>query len=598
MDAINALTIKTERNPVTGSSDDFRSVADGFAALVQISGKKTSLDSAKSTAEGELMRLDDKRDLVRDSHKLNDTDTDSTKRDDDIDGKDSDKDTRKTDDSKNSDADDDTSNSSDSDTSENADGTGEGQDAAGTDGNGEGQPQIAGDGVGADLSVIAGAAATAATTQVKTTVEAVVADTAVDKTVKVATGAGTGTTQAGVQSQQQADAGVQKVAATQSAKVETVAAPTETQTVQTAAAATQAQATSNKTTAAQANPAQTQQGQQGVQERVQNQSTESRSAAAQAQSQDLSKRLGDTTRAQVQVNVTGQQANQVNSEASPFNRFVGYNAGDSRTVSTANGQAGTGNATNAAVNAAVNNANTPAEKPAVQTTAPIPTSTPQPHTQASQPGNPSGLPRAELSGTPARGDSGLSQAGTGQTNSGAASAPQPVAQATALQSGPSFAQTAQATAGAERPPAPTSSQVVDQIKVNINKGVKAGLDRVTIQLRPENLGKIEVKMELSQDGKVRAFVTADTKETLDLLQRDARGLEKALQDAGLRTDSNNLHFALKSDTPEQNAKNAKDGSSPAANDNADEEIDESLIAEEDYDRAFAAASRGGVDQLV
>ncbi len=598
MDAINAVPIKTERNPLTGSSDDFRSVADGFAALVQISGKKTSLDSAKSTAEGELMRLDDKRDLVRDSHKLNDTDTDSTKRDDDIDGKDGDKDTRKTDDSKNSDSDDDTAKSSDSETSENADGAGEGQDAAGTDGNSEGQPQVAGDGVGADLSVIAGAAAATATTQVKTTVEAVVTDTTVDKTVKVATGAETGTTQTGVQSQQQADAGVQKVAATQSAKVETVAAPTETQTVQTAAAATQAQTTSNKTTAAQANPAQTQQGQQGVQERVQNQSTESRSAAAQAQSQDLSKRLGDTARAQVQVNVTGQQASQVNSEASPFNRFVGYNAGDSRTVSTANGQAGTGNATNAAVNAALNNANTPAEKPAVQTTAPIPTSTQQPHTQASQPGNPSGLPRAELSGTPARGDSGLNQAGTGQTNSGAASAPQPAAQATALQSGPSFAQTAQATAGAERPPAPTSSQVVDQIKVNINKGVKAGLDRVTIQLRPENLGKIEVKMELSQDGKVRVFVTADTKETLDLLQRDARGLEKALQDAGLRTDSNNLHFALKSDTPEQNAKNAKDGNGPAANDNADEEIDESLIAEEEYDRAFAAASRGGVDQLV
>ncbi|MEQ9110641.1 MAG: flagellar hook-length control protein FliK [Rhodospirillaceae bacterium] len=594
MDAINAVTIKTERNPITGSADDFRNVADGFAALVQISGKKTSLDSAKSNAEGELMRLDDNRDLVRDSHKLNDTDADKTDRDDATEGDDNKDDTRKADDSDNEDSDKNTSESSDSETSEDADGTGDDQTAASTDGNGEGQPQVAGDGVGADLSVIAGAAAAAATTQVKTTVEAMVTDTTVDKTVIVATAADTGTTQTGVQSQQQADAGVQQIATAQSTKTETTATPTQTQTVQTAAAANQTQTTSNQTTAAQATPAQTQQGQQVVQERVQNQSTESRSAAAQAQSQDLSKRLGDSTRAQVQVNVTGQQANQTATEPSPFNRFVGYNAGDSRTVSTANGQAGTGNATNAALN----NANTPAEKPAVQTTAPIPTSTPQPHTQASQPGTPSGLPRAELSGTPARGDSGLSQAGTGQTNSGATSAPQPAAQATALQSGPSFAQTAQAATGAERPPAPTSSQVVEQIKVNINKGVKAGLDRVTIQLRPENLGKIEVKMELSQDGKVRAFVTAETKETLDLLQRDARGLEKALQDAGLRTDSNNLHFALKSDTPEQNAKNAKDGNGPAANDNADEEADDSLIAEEEYDRAFAAASRGGVDQLV
>ena len=41
------------------------------------------------------------------------------------------------------------------------------------------------------------------------------------------------------------------------------------------------------------------------------------------------------------------------------------------------------------------------------------------------------------------------------------------------------------------------------------------------------------------------MVTADRQETLDLLQRDSRGLERALQEAGLDADSDNLSFSLR-----------------------------------------------------
>lgn len=43
------------------------------------------------------------------------------------------------------------------------------------------------------------------------------------------------------------------------------------------------------------------------------------------------------------------------------------------------------------------------------------------------------------------------------------------------------------------------------------------------------------------------MVTVERPETLELLQRDARGLERALQDAGLRTDSGSLNFNLRGD---------------------------------------------------
>lgn len=566
MDAINAITPKSERSPLVGSNDEFKSVADGFAALLQITGKKGAMDSGASEAESELMRLDDGRDLVRDSHTLNDTDARNDDLDDDsqVEDPNSDDTARNADDDgESSENDGETADASEGEESDTSEQGAESENEAATNGENAGQPQVAGDGATADLGVIQGAAAAAAAAaQVKTTTESASTQTAAAQTGQILATADKNAGQTGVQTQQAAQSGEQKVVAN---------------------------------TGEQANKAQAQQGQQVTQERVQGQNPEVRSAAAQAQSQDLSQRLGKDARANVQVNVTGQQAAQGQTEASQFNRFVGYNGGESRTVSTANGQAGAGTASNAAIA----NTDTPAERPATQTTAPIPSSASQPHTQATQPGAPTtATARADLAGTAARGDAGLTQSGSGQSNAASTAAPQPTAQAGAAQSSQSFAQSVQQPSGAERAPAPTSSQVIDQIKVNINKSVKAGMDRVTIHLRPDNLGKIEVKMELSQDGKVRAFVNVENKDTLDLLQRDARGLEKALQDAGLRTDSNNLHFALKSDQNGQDGKGENNGNANAANDNADADTNELEIEDEQYERSTAAAARGGVDQMV
>jgi flagellar hook-length control protein FliK len=87
--------------------------------------------------------------------------------------------------------------------------------------------------------------------------------------------------------------------------------------------------------------------------------------------------------------------------------------------------------------------------------------------------------------------------------------------------------------------------VVDQISVNVGKAVKAGIDRIEIRLRPENLGRVEVRLEVHHDGRVTAAVTADNRDTLELLKSDARGLERALQDAGLKADSGSLSFSLR-----------------------------------------------------
>lgn len=95
--------------------------------------------------------------------------------------------------------------------------------------------------------------------------------------------------------------------------------------------------------------------------------------------------------------------------------------------------------------------------------------------------------------------------------------------------------------------------IVEQIKVDITKAVSEGTDRISIQLKPEALGRIEVKLDVGQNGQVHATVTAENPQTLEMLKQDARGLEKALSDAGLNTDAGSLSFNLRGDGADQQA---------------------------------------------
>jgi len=86
--------------------------------------------------------------------------------------------------------------------------------------------------------------------------------------------------------------------------------------------------------------------------------------------------------------------------------------------------------------------------------------------------------------------------------------------------------------------------VVDQVILQMNRNVKNGSDQMSLQLHPSDLGKITVKLDFGADGKVQGTVTADNPQTLSMLQKDSRSLERALQDAGLRADPGSLQFNL------------------------------------------------------
>ncbi len=91
----------------------------------------------------------------------------------------------------------------------------------------------------------------------------------------------------------------------------------------------------------------------------------------------------------------------------------------------------------------------------------------------------------------------------------------------------------------------------DQVEVKIAQMVKDGVDMVRIKLHPEELGKIDIQMDVGDDGKTSIRIVADRVETLDMLRKDSNSLEKALKDTGVRTDAGSLQFSLRDQQQQQ-----------------------------------------------
>jgi hypothetical protein len=93
----------------------------------------------------------------------------------------------------------------------------------------------------------------------------------------------------------------------------------------------------------------------------------------------------------------------------------------------------------------------------------------------------------------------------------------------------------------------TSQQQLNlpQIAFELVRQVNDGNSRFQMRLDPPELGKIDVRLDIDRTGQVTARLTVEKAETLDLMQRDQRGLEKALQQAGLDSSKTNLEFSLK-----------------------------------------------------
>jgi flagellar hook-length control protein FliK len=154
----------------------------------------------------------------------------------------------------------------------------------------------------------------------------------------------------------------------------------------------------------------------------------------------------------------------------------------------------------------------------------------------------------------------------------------------AIQIAPTF------SAAAQMPSVP-----VEGLAVEIAARAHDGKNRFEIRLDPPELGRIEVRLEVDRTGQVMSRLIADRSDTLDLLRRDAAGLERALHDAGLKTADNGLQFSLRDQTAGQHGRFEHTGETARliANDDA-----LPVIAEIPQTHRALAALRGGIDIRV
>jgi flagellar hook-length control protein FliK len=86
---------------------------------------------------------------------------------------------------------------------------------------------------------------------------------------------------------------------------------------------------------------------------------------------------------------------------------------------------------------------------------------------------------------------------------------------------------------------------ISGVPIEIAAAARAGKTRFDISLDPLDLGRIDVRINVDRNGQVTSHLTVEKPETLQMLRQDAPQLQRALDDAGLKTGSNGLSFSLR-----------------------------------------------------
>lgn len=113
---------------------------------------------------------------------------------------------------------------------------------------------------------------------------------------------------------------------------------------------------------------------------------------------------------------------------------------------------------------------------------------------------------------------------------------------------------------AGQPPAPGGTDALrptplQVLPIEIGMQAARGATRFQIRLDPAELGRVDVQLDIRDNGEVRASLVVDRVETLAMLKRDASNLQYAFEQAGLKQAADGLSFSLRGEG--QNNQNAQ-----------------------------------------
>ncbi|HEU5276197.1 MAG TPA: flagellar hook-length control protein FliK, partial [Xanthobacteraceae bacterium] len=148
------------------------------------------------------------------------------------------------------------------------------------------------------------------------------------------------------------------------------------------------------------------------------------------------------------------------------------------------------------------------------------------------------------------------------------------------------------------PTAPVAGLVpMAGLAIELAARAQPGSNRFEIRLDPPDLGRIDVRLNVDKQGNVTSHLVVERSQTLAMLRNDAPQLERALQDAGLKTGTDGLQFSLSDQGA--GAQNQSFQNGPAPNARVVVPIDDISIPVEtarSYGRLVGAS--GGLDIRV
>ena len=136
-----------------------------------------------------------------------------------------------------------------------------------------------------------------------------------------------------------------------------------------------------------------------------------------------------------------------------------------------------------------------------------------------------------------------------------------------------------------------------QLSVKIQNAHRNDQTRINIQLRPAELGRVDVQIETLGNGKLQLTIAPDKADTLQLLQRDASTLQQSLQDAGLNVDQKDLNFLLRQDFAEGQKGKQSDGENNRHASQGEEDA-ETPLQEQSLDEYVTVGDDGRINARV
>jgi flagellar hook-length control protein FliK len=127
------------------------------------------------------------------------------------------------------------------------------------------------------------------------------------------------------------------------------------------------------------------------------------------------------------------------------------------------------------------------------------------------------------------------------------------------------------------------------LAIAIAARAQAGSQQFDIRLDPPELGRIDVRLAVDGSGQVTTHMTTERADTLQLLQSQQPQLERALEQAGLKTADNGLQFTLR----DQSFTGQNNGSNPQPSSTAQVVIPDPELAPVTATQIYGRAGLGG-----